>query len=571
MMDVDPQRRRSTGPLRKAISASRGLFVLCLFLGIARSFLENFGLNRFQVVLDDVSRGKISLISVGVYGALLVSACIVAYVDEIPKTKLRQSVYYHFKLESMKKATVVDFSSTRRLGTGALLQRIEAGANAGRAMACDFWLRSLREILPDIMIGFVFIMLMNAKIAFAVICGYIVLFLITNVVLRRLYALKRDSVVDDERINRGISRVIMELISVRILGLGPKELANARKLSVDNTRRSASVVATHEFFFSFFALLMIVVKIGIIVLFALGSISLSVGGLVALLLYLDRTYNPIAILNVIYVQYKLDRVSLSRLDEFLRLPDDPGLVGHGVRCGSPEAICLRGVGMRIDGTTVLEPIDVRLMLGNSLGIAGPSGAGKSTLLRMILGLIRPTNGEVHINGISTRDIELTEFYQHVSYVSQDPPVFDGTIRENLLLKDDTDDTRVLEILKALGLGNFMDARGGNLDSEVGERGTLVSGGERQRLAVARILLDPKPLIILDEATSAMDSLTEEAVISAVREAAQESMLVIVSHKLKTLSLADEILVLESGRVTGRGCFEELVSAPGVFGKLWEKQ
>lgn len=171
---------------------------------------------------------------------------------------------------------------------------------------------------------------MDFRIALAVLLGYVVLLATTNLMLRRLYALKRNAVVDDELINRSISRIIMEFVSVRILGLGSRELAKTRRLCSENTNRSAKVVATHEFFFAFFALLIIIAKIATIVLFSFGNLSLSVGGLVALLLYMDRVYNPIAILNVLYVQYKLDRVSLERLEQFLLLPNDEGLTGGGM-------------------------------------------------------------------------------------------------------------------------------------------------------------------------------------------------------------------------------------------------
>ena len=191
--------------------------------------------------------------------------------------------------------------------------------------------------------------------------------------------------------------------------------------------------------------------------------------------------------------------------------------------------------------------------------------------RLMLGLLRPTIGDVRVNGISTRDLDLNQFYESVAYVSQDPPVFDGTIRENLLLQDTQDDKRALEVLNTLGLGEFLEARGRGLDSEVGERGSMVSGSERQRLAIARILIHPKPLIVLDEATSAMDSISEERSMAAIRQVASDSILIIVSHKLKTLATADEIIVLESGQLTERGPLAELVNDDGVFNRLWERQ
>lgn len=482
--------------------------------------MENLGLNRFQAVLDQVSHNHVSVMTVAVYGGLTVDACVIAYLDEIPKTKLRQGIYYHFKLEAMKKATLVDFSSAKSYGTGALLQRIEAGASAGRQMICDFWLRALREVLPDIIFGLWFISRMDFRIALAVLLGYVVLLATTNLMLRRLYALKRNAVVDDELINRSISRIIMEFVSVRILGLGSRELAKTRRLCSENTNRSAKVVATHEFFFAFFALLIIIAKIATIVLFSFGKLSLSVGGLVALLLYMDRVYNPIAILM-----------------SFTYSTSSTGYRWNG---SSNFFSCL--------------------MMRDLLGAA----------CRLMLGLLRPTIGDVRVNGISTRDLDLNQFYESVAYVSQDPPVFDGTIRENLLLQDTQDDKRALEVLNTLGLGEFLE-RGRGLDSEVGERGSMVSGGERQQLAIARILIHPKPLIILDEATSAMDSISEERSMAVIQQVASDSILIIVSHKLKTLATADEIIVLESGQLTERGPLAELVNDDGVFNRLWERQ
>lgn len=309
---------------------------------------------------------------------------------------------------------------------------------------------------------------------------------------------------------------------------------------------------------------MIMVKICTIVLYAVGVMQIGVGGLVALLLYMDRVYNPIAILNVLYVQCRLDRVSLSRLEDYLKLPGQSGLLGAGETCGLPRTISVRGAGLEVGERKMLEPCDCEFRSGRVVGISGPGGSGKATLVRLILGLAEPSVGRVLINGVSTTGINLTDCYKYVAYVSQDSPIFDGTIWENLLVPNGMADEVVLSVLGELGLEEFVQSGKLGLGGEVGERGHLWRG--RQRLAIAQIRLNQKPVIILGEATSPMGNLSEATVMRGLKKVSLDGKSWLSHIACAHLSYLMRFRSWKVAGCVGCGCSSPVGGAtPGLLG------
>ena len=190
------------------------------------------------------------------------------------------------------------------------------------------------------------------------------------------------------------------------------------------------------------------------------------------------------------------------------------------------------------------------------------------MVKIILGLLKYHKGQVLLDGMELRDICLNELYSRVSYLSQDAPVFDGTIRENVAFEQNVPDSQLLEALNRVQLSYLIENLAEGLDTEIGEKGTCLSGGEKQRLALSRLWFKDSELIILDEATSAMDNLTEENVMKEIIQKLTGKTVIAIAHRLNSISGFDRIVVLRDGKIAGQGNFEELMRTDAYFLQLY---
>jgi ATP-binding cassette subfamily B protein len=293
--------------------------------------------------------------------------------------------------------------------------------------------------------------------------------------------------------------------------------------------------------------------------------------MVALVLFIRQVFWPVIGFGHAWLTYKMDALTFGHLDRVLALPDDPGLAG-GLRLDvSSGHICFDHVTFAYPEQEVLKDFDLEIEAGKTTAIVGASGGGKTTLLRLLLHLIKPQRGQVRVDGADLAQVQLGSYYEQVAYVPQEPPIFDGTLRENLTFNRPVHPARLAEVLCQVGLDGLVSKLPAGLDTLVGERGIKLSGGERQRLAFGRVMLQEPKIVILDEATASLDSLTEAWVTKNLMAFLRGKTIIIVAHRLQTVRDSDQIIVLEEGRIVQNGKFPELVSAPGPFRQLWEKQ
>ncbi|WP_125919986.1 ABC transporter ATP-binding protein, partial [Haloparvum sedimenti] len=230
---------------------------------------------------------------------------------------------------------------------------------------------------------------------------------------------------------------------------------------------------------------------------------------------------------------------------------------------------------------VVDGVSFEAEPGETVALVGPTGAGKSTLLKLLLRLYDVTEGEIRVDGHDIRDVTLESLRSSVGYVSQDTYLFDGTIAENIRygrfagvdhdVESEELRERVIEAAKAAEAHAFIDALPEGYDTRIGERGVKLSGGQRQRIAIARTVLQDPAILVLDEATSAVDTETEMLIQRSLDRLSEERTTFAIAHRLSTIRDADTILVMEDGAVVEHGTHEDLIDADGLYAKLWGVQ
>ena len=222
----------------------------------------------------------------------------------------------------------------------------------------------------------------------------------------------------------------------------------------------------------------------------------------------------------------------------------------------------------------LQDISFQVSRGETIAFAGPSGAGKTTIIKLLLGLYAPRSGAITYNGVPTSSLDLDRIRERIGLVTQDSQLFSGSLRDNLLfVRPEASDSECLEALRQAAASELLLRASQSLDAVIGEGGLKLSGGEKQRVAIARALLRQPELLIFDEATSSLDSLTESEISQTIRELSgrREFLTILIAHRLSTICHAKRIYVLDRGRIVESGTHEALLHKQGLYSRLWLQQ
>lgn len=312
-----------------------------------------------------------------------------------------------------------------------------------------------------------------------------------------------------------------------------------------------------------------------VMMFLIYKGRITVGEFTTMFIYSFFIFGPLQEMGNIINIYRETEVSLNNFKEILDTPVEPRPV-LPAKLGPISRFEFDNVTFRhpTANSNAVNNINFTSGKGETIAFVGPSGSGKTTLVKLLVGLYRPVAGKVIYNGINSDEVSLDELRNQIGLVTQDTQLFSGTIRENLLfVAPNATDEECLQVLRKSALQGLLDRADKGLDSMIGEGGVKVSGGEKQRLSIARALLRHPSLLVFDEATSALDSLTEEEISETVREvsAAGNHITILIAHRLSTVMHADRIFVLEKGFIIEAGKHTELLDQKGLYYAMWRQQ
>lgn len=312
-----------------------------------------------------------------------------------------------------------------------------------------------------------------------------------------------------------------------------------------------------------------------IILYLIFNDHLTAGQLITLQFYSFFIFNPLQEMGNVILSYREAEASLNNFEKLMQRPVEQkplmALSLHSIEHLSFEQV---GFQHRTAKSKAVEDISFHVEKGDTIAFVGPSGSGKTTLVKLLVGLYKPQEGKVLYNNIDSENIDIDELRTQIGFVTQDTQLFAGTIKENLLFVNPTaTDAEIIEVLNKAACQNLLARSENGIDSVIGEGGMKISGGEKQRLSIARALLRHPKIIVFDEATSALDSITEDEITQTIKNvvAIKEHITVMIAHRLSTIMHADKIFVLEKGKIIETGSHEQLLTEKGLYYAMWRQQ
>lgn len=400
---------------------------------------------------------------------------------------------------------------------------------------------------------------------------------ISSVLSRKIKAIQKTIVAETTALAGATTESLRNIELVKTLGLARQEINRLNnttekilKLELKKVRYLRSLS-----FMQGTAVNFLRTSILFLMLYLIFTQRITVGQFFSLFIYSFFIFGPLQELGNIINIYRETEASLNNLQEILKIAPEAKPL-EPAPLGDLESLEFEHVSFqhRTAKRPALSDVSFSLKRGETIAFVGPSGAGKTTLVKLLVGLYQPEDGIVRYNGIEADQIDPEELRSQIGFVTQDTQLFSGTIRENLLfVRPDATDEECLDVLHRAAADSLLARADKGLDTLIGEGGVKVSGGEKQRLSIARALLRRPRLLVFDEATSSLDSITEEEITRTIREVGQRAhlMTILIAHRLSTVMHAERIYVLERGSIVEQGVHADLLAETGLYYALWRQQ
>jgi ATP-binding cassette subfamily B protein len=572
--------------LLKYLRPHRKLIILSLLLAAAAQLLSLLDPIIFGKIIDDYSTNKHhlserQLISEVFYWLLiaLAIALVARLCRSIQEFTTRKAVarfgmnIFNDGLKQTLRLSFQEFEESRSGTTLSVLQKVKTDA--------ERFINAFINILFSSLVGIGFLLWYSLNKNWLLVpvffIGVLVLGSLTGLLSKKIKAIQRSINRQADKQAGVITESLRNIELVKSLGL---TFAEIRRLNVQTLKifdlemLKARKVSTLSFLQGNL-LNLLKQSVLFILLWLIFHKILSTGELIAMQFISTAIFTPLQDLGNMIILYREADASLKTFDHLMQKPIETR-PDNAVELDALNRLEFKNVIFRhkTAGYNAIDDISFEIQNGETVAFVGPSGSGKSTLVKLLVGLYLPVDGEILFNKTSSKRIRYNPLRRQIGFVTQDTQLYAGSIRDNMRFVNPTaSEQEIMEALRKASATALIAKAAQGIDTVLGENGMKLSGGEKQRISIARALLRKPRLLIFDEATSALDSLTEEEISATIREISgrREQMTILIAHRLSTIMHADKIYVLEKGKVSETGNHTELLEKKGLYYSMWRQQ
>lgn len=477
-------------------------------------------------------------------------------------------------LQHAMKLPYQEFEDQRSGETLSILTKVRADV--------ERFINYLINVLFGIIIGVIFVFVYAAlyihwSVPLAYFCGIFCLTVITNYLSKKVKIIQKDIVTQTNSLAGSTTESLRNIELVKSLGLTHQEVERLNKntfkilgLELTKVKRIRSISFVQGTLVNTLRQIILFILMWLI----FGNV-MDAGQLVTMQIFSFFVFGPLQEIGNIIVSYREAEASLNNFNELMNKKPEPKPVNPR-HLGAVNTLEFQNVSFKHQSAqqNAINEISFAAKMGETIAFVGPSGSGKTTLMKLLVGLYRPHQGKILYNGEDETVIDFDDLRNQIGFVTQDTQLFSGTIRENLMfVNPEATETELMDVMKQASCLNLVSRAENGLDTVIGEGGLKLSGGEKQRLSIARALLRKPRLLIFDEATSALDSLTEEEITETIRDVSSKGnqIAIIIAHRLSTIMHADRVYVLEKGDIVETGPHEQLLEEKGLYYAMWRQQ